>query len=167
MNVGRKIFFGFEFLMVFAIVGFVAGLFLLIASHVQDRARMTAYMAYAEKMQRLVAGATASGYMDGYYATDLVCLGKYDGKMPCVQDKDLDARLQRLSAIPDPGMTSPYNVQLTPGITSRTIQGVQYFEVRVGISSDILITKDVCEKYGWGSDNSSYCYIHIAQTSKR
>ena len=156
----------FEFLLVIMIIGFFVGIFFVVFSTAHNKAKITAYMAYAEQMQRLVASAVATGYLDGYVEPEFACLGTYASVHDCTSNDGLNAMLTKIGTIPNPGTTSPYNAQLGVMMKSRRMGNKNYMEVRVGISSDIMITKKVCDAFGWGSDHSSYCYIHISQTSR-
>lgn len=158
--------FRFEFLVIIAIIGLFAGIFLVSLYTAHTKARVTAYMSYAEQAQRLIAGAVASGYVDDYVHDNLICLGGYGPEVICEQNQQLNVALSQIGALPQEAVVSPYNDHLGVGVISRTIDGSLYFEVRVGISSDIALTKEVCDDFGWGSDGSSYCYIHIKQSFK-
>ncbi len=156
----------FEFLLVMMIIGFFVGVFFIVFSTAHDKAKISAYMTYAEQMQRFVASAVAMGYMDEYDESTFACLGSYENMNDCKKNEKLNALLTKIGTMPNPGATSPYNEHLGVMANSRRIGSKEYMEIRVGISSDIMTTKKICDAFGWGSDQSSYCYIHISQTTR-
>lgn len=159
-------FFGFESLLIMAIIVFFVGSFFVVVQGARHKTHVTAYMTYAEQMYRLVAAAAAGGYIENYDSSTPVCVGAYSVDVQCVQDKELNMALAKISDMPHVAPVSPYNQNLGVTAYTRSIGGSDYVEMRVGVSGDTDQTRKVCEDFGWGSDGSSYCYVHIKKSTR-
>ena len=155
----KKAFTLIELLIVIAIIGVLATIVLISLDTARDKAKVASYVSYMTQASRLTADAIAGGYMDNYTDTTACCFGVYT--TGCTTCTDLNARLNKLSEVPNPGMESPFNP------TGRvTIQkNGNYMRVSAGVSTDDITTTKVCKEAGWAIDVDS-CYIDHKITAR-